>query len=515
MIRISKEEKQAVRFLQASAAVYFLVGVAFISFPDSILSLFNQVSEYLLPSLPPTPISGEHFWTALAFSMMMTIAAICFAAQHNIRKNRPLIVILLLCKAASSLAALLLFLLQDRYFSYLGIALVDGAIFWITLVFFLRANQAFFKAQTFYLYSPPAEIKTTPPTTVVVRSGEDKFALLDQVVAESGFWDVLDRRFAASGKGKPDFRVVIKPNFMFMHSKRDISSYADPALVEALVDRLVARGFSNVTLVESQSTYGNYYQNREVLKVAEYIGYSTKKNYRIVDLTQEMVPFDYGGRLGRHFVGPTWRDADFRISFAKNKTHMFCHYTLTLKNIYGTLPLQDKLKEYHGKREYDWPTIESMKHFPVHFGLIDAIWSADGQFGVIVDPKPNHTKTMIAGENLIAVDWVGAKKMGLDPDAPHVGRYLPLAVAAFGRPERIDWIGDQSVYQPWSNVSEVLIKSLDLMEEAEVFTNWLFTCLSAQDAYFKYKLTARPALLMRKLLAPLKRLLFRYDDLSR
>ena len=93
------------------------------------------------------------------------------------------------------------------------------------------------------------------------------------------------------------------------------------------------------------------------------------KNYRIVDLTEEMVPYDYGGRLGKHFVGPTWRDADFRISFAKNKTHTFCHYTLTLKNIYGTLPMQDKLKEYHTKREYDWPTIETMKHFWVHFGL--------------------------------------------------------------------------------------------------------------------------------------------------
>ena len=177
--------------------------------------------------------------------------------------------------------------------------------------------------------------------------------------------------------------------------------------------------------------------------------------------------------------------------------------------------MQDKLKEYHGKREYDWPTIESMKHFPVHFGLIDAFWSADGEFGVFADPNPNHTKTMIAGENLIAVDWVGAKKMGLDPDAPGVGRFLPLAVEAFGRPERIDWIGDQSVYQPWTNVSGVLLKSLDLMEEAEAFTVWIFGCLSAQDAYFKYRLTARPGLVIRKLLAPLKRLLFRYDDLSR
>jgi uncharacterized protein (DUF362 family) len=514
MIPISKEEKQAAVFLKASAGIYFVVGLAFIITPDSLLSTFNRVSQLLLPSLPLTPISGEHFWTVLAFSMMMTITGICYVAQHNIRRNKHLVLLLLISKSVSSLSAMALFIFQQRYFSYLAIALVDGGIFWITLFFYLRANKAFFKEQTFYFYKPPAVIKTTPPTKVVVRSGEDKLALLDQVVTEAGFWEVLEHQFAASGKRKTDYRIVIKPNFMFMHAKKDVSTYTDPELVEALVDRIVARGFTHVTLVEAQSTYGNYYQNREVLKVAEYIGYSTKRNYRIVDLTEERVPFDYGGRLGKHFVGPTWRDADFRISFAKNKTHIFCHYTLALKNIYGTLPMQNKLKEYHAKREYDWPTIESLKHFPVHFGLIDALWSADGQFGVIADPHPNPTKTMLAGENLIALDWVGAKKMGLDPDAPHVGRFLPLAVEAFGRPERIDWIGDQSVYHPWSNVSEVFIKSLDLIEEAEGFANWWFGCLTAMDPYFKYKLHALPGLLMRKLLAPVKRLLFRHDDLS-
>ena len=113
MIRISREEKQATLFLKGSAAVYFLVGLAFIFFPDPILSLFNRLSAYLFPTLPLTPIGGEHFWTALAFSMMMTIAAICFAAQHNIRKYRHLVVILLVSKSASSLSALMLFLLQS------------------------------------------------------------------------------------------------------------------------------------------------------------------------------------------------------------------------------------------------------------------------------------------------------------------------------------------------------------------------------------------------------------------
>jgi uncharacterized protein (DUF362 family) len=332
------------------------------------------------------------------------------------------------------------------------------------------------------------------------------------VLVETKFFEILDEACQKKVKSKEDFKVVIKPNFMFMHSRQDISTYTDPKLVEGLVDRIAARGYPNITLVESQSTYGNYYENRQVLKVAQYVGYALDKNYRMVDLTEEMVPYDYGGKLGRHFVGPTWRDADFRISFAKNKTHTFCNYTLTIKNIYGTLPLQDKLKEYHTKREYDWPTIETLQRFPVHFGLIDAFTSADGQFGVIVDPEPNETKTIIGGENLMAVDWVGAKKMGLDPDDPQVGRFLPLAVAAFGKPEII-WLGDQSVYEPWENVSEAVIKSLDFIEEAYVFSDWWFSILTGMDKYFTFKKKSWVVLLLRKVLAPVKRILYRYDDL--
>lgn len=33
-------------------------------------------------------------------------------------------------------------------------------------------------------------------------------------------------------------------------------------------------------------------------------------------------------------MGKAWLDADYRISFAKNKTHVYDYYTLNLKNIY-------------------------------------------------------------------------------------------------------------------------------------------------------------------------------------
>lgn len=512
MIGLTRAERHLKLVMIISVVVYLLAGFAFLLMPKVILQTFNSFSRLIMPGLPEIPISVEKFWLSLAFSMMMTITALCFMAQNNIRKNSGYIIPLLISKSASALSSLCFFAFSARYFAYLVIFLVDGSIFWITLFFFLGAHKAFFETQTAYLRQKPAFIKKTGQTTVAAIKGDNKYKVLDEALESTGFFKVLEKRFQETGKTREKFSVVIKPNFMFMHAKKDISSYTDPELVEYLIDRIVSRGFPNITLVEAQSTYGNYYQNREVIKVAEYIGYSSKKNYRIVDLTEEMVPFEYHGRLGKHFVGPTWRDADFRISFAKNKTHIFCHYTLTLKNIYGTLPMQNKLKEYHTKREYDWPTIETLKHFPVHFGLIDAIYSADGQFGVITDPKPNYTQTIIGGENLIAVDWVGAKKMGLDPDDAQVGRFLPLAVEAFGQPE-INWVGNKSTYKPWQNVNEIFIKSLDIIEEAYSFSDWWFSGLTAMDAYFTFKKKAWPILILRRLLAPLKRIFFRYDYL--
>jgi uncharacterized protein (DUF362 family) len=382
MIEATRNEKHLKTFMIISAITYFVVGFAFAIMPEGMLKAINFFARIL--SLKEIPLSVEKFWLSMTFSMMMTITAICYIAQHNIRKNKNYIIALLVSKSASALSALCFFIFSARYFAYLVIFLVDGSIFWVTLFFYIRASKAFFKAQTAYLRKKPIAPKITGPATVVALKGDDKMKLLDEVLEKTGFFGILEKHFDKSGKSREDFSVVIKPNFMYLHHKKDISTYTDPELVEALVNKIAGKGFPNITLVEAQSTLGNYYKNREVVKVAEYVGYSTKKNYRIVDLTEEMVPYDYGGKLGKHFVGPTWRDADFRFSFAKNKTHVFCHYTLTLKNIYGTLPMQNKLKEYHTKREYDWPTIESLKHFPVHFGLIDGIYSADG---------PSYSKT--------------------------------------------------------------------------------------------------------------------------
>ncbi|MFA6149577.1 MAG: DUF362 domain-containing protein, partial [bacterium] len=294
---------------------------------------------------------------------------------------------------------------------------------------------------------------TARKATVASIRDEDKFAALDRVLGETGFDGILETRLKDSGKAREDFSIVIKPNFMFAYDKRDRSTYTDPGLVHHLVKRLRDLGFGNLSVVEAQSTYGEYFDKRSVREMAAYLGYDGKAGYGVVDMTLDADETrQLGPHLGNHPVSRIWREADFRISFAKNKTHAYAYYSLTLKNIYGALPLADKFKEYHCGRGIFETTIEYLTAFPVDYGLVDAWLSADGPFGVFADPGPNETNTIIGGADLVAVDWIAASKMGIDP---MISPYMKLAVEAFGKPE-IRLVGDPNPYRPWLNVPVAL-----------------------------------------------------------
>ena len=335
---------------------------------------------------------------------------------------------------------------------------------------------------------------------LAARAGAYKLGLLDRVLQESGFWEALERRLEASGKPRSEFLVLIKPNTMMVWARysEDPANATDPELVLHLVDRLQERGFPRVVVAEAQNNYSHWYyihdpdRGRTVVEVHRWegIGYPVDEaghsvdpegrrdgRFRVVDLTEEAeghvgafdedlcfiprtslrrylhwcLPCPKRVRLGEHPLAPTLRDADFRISLAANKTHTSCYNTLTLKNVYGCLPYANKFLEYHDKREFDWPTIVLLREFPFHFGVIDAIFSADGVLGFKADYFPRMTRTIIAGEDLVAVDVVGSLKMGLDPLR---SRLIWLAAQVFGLPvERTEWrADDKEPYPGWINV---------------------------------------------------------------
>ncbi len=307
---------------------------------------------------------------------------------------------------------------------------------------------------------------------------EEKFDVLDNVIDETKFLDVLEDAWKESKKEKEKFSIAIKPNFMFFYSLKDKSTYTDPALVTHLVDRIYEKGFRNIKVVEARSTLSVFFQNRDVKSVAEHIGYEEGGKYEIVDLSDNCEDYDFGGTLGKHTVNKDWKSADFRISFAKNKTHSYAYYTLTMKNIYGALPEEYKFKEYHCRmKDIYKPTIDYIKAFPIHFGFIDAVVSADGPFGIFADPDPQLTMTIIGGEDIVAVDWVGAAKMGIDP---MISRYMQEAVKVFGKP-RIRVKGDDQLYEFWANTPRIAAFGSDLLDKNFTFGYPVYYLMSAMD----------------------------------
>jgi uncharacterized protein (DUF362 family) len=323
--------------------------------------------------------------------------------------------------------------------------------------------------------------------TVYLVSGQTKFDALQRAVEQSGFVANLLARGSASGKSKRDFLIAIKPNIMTasLH-EQDSPVYTDPALVEDLMRIMREQGFGNFTVVEAENVYNYSYRGRRVVKVAEMCGY-TGQGYRIASMTEEKVPFDYGGLLGRHVVGRTWLEADYRISFAKNKSHWQCYYTACLKNIYGCLPEWDKMHYYHGTRrgqniEYHDATVEIVDKLPVHFGFLDAWVSGDGLTGHVRDAIPNHTRTIFASDNIFALDWVAGEKMNLHPLDNFV---IQKAVAKWGT-IAITRVGDMTPWPDWDNVRPFFIKMMDIVEEWYHISRFLSRAMAAQqDPRFK------------------------------
>ena len=307
---------------------------------------------------------------------------------------------------------------------------------------------------------------------VVIESGENrsKFDLLDAALEKAQFVNLLETAMSKSQKSKAKFLIVIKPNLaMFFKEKVTVT---DPELVEYLVDRLHDLGYINVVLGEAQNTFFKWLHNREIPNIARAVGYkfTTPKGrkYQVLDLVGDVIPWDFPSEysLSGIPISKVWQEADFRINFAKNKTHEEYFYTLCLKNLLGAVPLDDKHLHYHSRLKVWDVCLELYQQFPVHFNIIDAYVSNHGNVGSQV-LNAIKTRTIIAGHNAILVDWVGAIKMGIDPYLSPLNR---KALKLIGLPDNYQVIGSLTPYKGWRNVHPLISDSFLRLDEAEAIT---------------------------------------------
>ena len=137
-------------------------------------------------------------------------------------------------------------------------------------------------------------------------------------------------------------------------------------------------------------------ENREVLALADLLGYryvtDSGRPYEVIDLGEGLVDggFAEGTLLHGSQIAQAWRDAHFRITFAKNRADEQQGYALSLDTLIGVLPLADKDYYYRHRFDPGEVVVELLQTVPVQFALIDA-WTSSHGAGGGRSPRPIAT----------------------------------------------------------------------------------------------------------------------------
>lgn len=260
--------------------------------------------------------------------------------------------------------------------------------------------------------------------------------------------------------------IVIKPELAgFTVASPTVT---DPTLVEALIDLLQDRGFTNVAVVGTTDSGALWAENRDPFALSDLLGYQfvtpKGRSYDIVDLAVDAdeAAFAADCVLGGSGISRVWLDADLRIVFTKNRTDEAAGYALCLDTLIGVLPLVDKNLHYRKRRDQGDVVTALLAAAPVEFCLIDANVSAHGAGGRRAVTAIN-TNTIIAASDIVLADYVGALKMGLDPaTSPPFARILrshPL-------PARYVVEGTLVPYPNWVNVPAIALHAAQMRGEA-------------------------------------------------
>jgi uncharacterized protein (DUF362 family) len=211
--------------------------------------------------------------------------------------------------------------------------------------------------------------------------------------------------------------VVLKPNLVEYYHARAVNTH--PALVAAAIAAFRSLGAREVVVAEGPG----HQRDTEMLVEQSGLDAVLKAERAVfVDLNLDSthaVPLraNYTG-LGHLFFPDTILGADLVVSMPKLKTHHWVGATLSLKNMFGTVP---GVKYGWPKNVLHWCGDQSIAKSIVDinlalqpgFAIVDGIEGMEGDGPLRGESV--QSGVVIAGDNLTAVDATSAQVMGLNP----------------------------------------------------------------------------------------------------
>lgn len=270
--------------------------------------------------------------------------------------------------------------------------------------------------------------------------------------------DVLRRQYEAFRGQVPlaGKRVVLKPNLVEFHRGRVINTH--PQVVAAVIELCRREGAAEVIVAEGPG----HCRNVEHLVTASGLGDVLREaKVPFIDLNHdEPVKQTNLGRLTglEHlYFARTVAEADVLISLPKLKTHHWVGVTLSLKNMFGTLP---GICYGWPKNELHWRGIErsiidiAMTRTP-DLAIVDGIIGMEGDGPLNGTPRP--VGVLVMGTDPLAVDATCCRVMQLDPEKVPYLELGALKKLGLLKEASIRQMGEAiaAVAQPFETVAEL------------------------------------------------------------
>jgi uncharacterized protein (DUF362 family) len=237
-------------------------------------------------------------------------------------------------------------------------------------------------------------------------------------------------------------RVVIKPNLVEYRADRVINT--DPRVVDAVIALCKKEGAAELVVAEGPGHWRNVHFLARESGLAAVL---EKHGVAFVDINHdEPVKVLNLGRLTRLdylYMSRTVLNADVLISLPKLKMHHWAGVTLSLKNLFGTLP---GICYGWPKNELHWRGIPNSivdincTRGP-NLAIVDGIVGMEGDGPL--HGKARHVGALLMGVDPVAVDATGARLMGIAPEriptlvfaaAKRVGRLAEAEIPQLGEP---------------------------------------------------------------------------------
>ncbi len=258
----------------------------------------------------------------------------------------------------------------------------------------------------------PAAV-TTVACQAYARLSQRKSAFM-RVLQDADFITAIVNRAAASNLALPEMKIVIKVPFMMAYDHKDQSPIVDLEMLRELCTQIHEITGRAPTLVERGNIYERFHQGRDVKSVAAYLGIDETHYGPVVDMGTDQVAHEYPRGLGLSSISQTWRDADFRISFGKLRSHSSDHLVGAVANLEGVGPRWDDYIFF--ERSVDFAAAQStlVTEFPAHFAIMDAgELTPDGMVGVMGHPDAGSVRRYYASTDAVILDQCLFAHLGL------------------------------------------------------------------------------------------------------